>query len=510
MVLLLLWTAFILYRGAVVPPVSHDAMTYHLPRAAAFVQAHGFVHVDSPDRRMTAFPANYELLLADVILLTGSDALTEWIGTAFYLLFLGMTAMVAQRWWGAGRHLTAAILAAGGAPLLLLHSGADKNDVMAAVFAVGALFWSARWCAEGGRAPAVLAIVCGAMGVGTKLTVGAVVLAIVPFGVVALFRRRPRPRDVAATALFAIAAFLLLGGWVFVANILAPAATRQAAAGVPTAPYGDWRNLWELPYALVRVSLGFHAPWSWPKHDLFFSHYGVLFGLAALALPFCIARYRRAAGREQTTASLAALLAFAILLPIVQLPRMFSGSIARYGVFLLPFVLAWTLVPLVRELDLRKPRYAAAVVGLIAVVFVLEALDIAAHDTFVSPEYIRWAAAHPGTRETPLTRTRAAFIADGLAGPRDTVAIFGGSDVWLYPAFGKHLTRTVRHLPYNATAADIPPAAQWVVVDYAPPLGQPPSTRELRFVDEVAADRRYRLAWRNRLLNQAVFRRVAQ
>ncbi|HUP45726.1 MAG TPA: hypothetical protein VM779_09465, partial [Thermoanaerobaculia bacterium] len=28
------WMAFILWRGAVIPPVSHDALAYHLPKAA--------------------------------------------------------------------------------------------------------------------------------------------------------------------------------------------------------------------------------------------------------------------------------------------------------------------------------------------------------------------------------------------------------------------------------------------------------------------------------------------
>ncbi|MEA2490725.1 MAG: hypothetical protein QOH21_2517 [Acidobacteriota bacterium] len=510
--LLLLWTAFILWRGAVVPPVSHDAMTYHLPRAAMFVQAGGFERFASPDARITTFPANYELLLADVFLLTGSDALTEWIGTAFYLLFLGVTAMVARRWWGPGLHVTAAVLVAGGAPLLLLHSGADKNDVMAAVLAIGALFWSARWCAEGGRAAAMLAIVCAAMAVGTKMTAGAVLLAIVPFGIAALLRRKPRPRDIAASALFTALAFLLLGGWVFVQNVLAPAAQASSVtAGVPTAAYGDWRNLWELPYALVRVSLGFHAPWPWPKHDLFFSHYGALFGLAMLALPFCVIRYRRAGSRERTIGSLAALLGFAILLPIVQLPRLATGAIARYGVFVLPFVLAWTIVPVVRELELRFPRYARAALAVIAIVFVLEAVDIARNDTFVPLEYARWAAAHPGTRETVYARTRATLAVDRLAAANDTVAVFGGSDVWLYPAYGRQWTRRVIHLPYNANSARaaIPDAARWVVVDQAPATLLHPTPAELAFFDGMRRDGRFTLAWRNATFNQAVFQRTA-
>src|ERR1043166_545826 len=116
-----LWTIFILWRSTVVPPQNHDAMTYHLPKAILMLQAQGFERFASPDMRLVTFPSNYELLLSSLLILERGDQLTEWIGTAFYLLFLACAAMIAERWWGRGPHVMACVLAVGGMHILLPH-----------------------------------------------------------------------------------------------------------------------------------------------------------------------------------------------------------------------------------------------------------------------------------------------------------------------------------------------------------------------------------------------------
>ncbi|HKS22628.1 MAG TPA: hypothetical protein VJZ76_07510, partial [Thermoanaerobaculia bacterium] len=131
-----LWTLFALWKGFVLPPQTHDALAYHLPKAAMMVQAHGFEHFVAPDPRIASLPANYELLLADVLAMSGSDTCTEWLGTLFFLFFLCATAAMAERFWPEHPHRAATALAAAGAPLLLLHSTADKNDVLVAALCV--------------------------------------------------------------------------------------------------------------------------------------------------------------------------------------------------------------------------------------------------------------------------------------------------------------------------------------------------------------------------------------
>ncbi|HEY0142008.1 MAG TPA: hypothetical protein VGF48_14005 [Thermoanaerobaculia bacterium] len=505
------WTAFILWRGSVVPPLSYDAMTYHFPKAALLVQHEGYTHLDSHDLRLRSFPANYELLVADLFLLTGSDRFADWIGTVFYLLFLAATAVVGRRWWGPGLHVVACVLGAGGAPLILLHSGADKNDLMTAFFAVMAIYWSARWCAEGGATPAALAILCGVLAIGTKLSAATIFFGVAPFGLVALIRRPPRPRWLLASIAFSAIALLLLGGWVFVMNATAPpmpGAKSGAAAAVPTAQYSEWQNLWQLPTEIVQASLGLRTARPWPKHDLFVSHFGVLFGIALLALPFCIWRYRSTG--ERTIASVAAVIAFLMLLPIHQVGFEQYAAILRYSMFVLPFVLAWTVAPVVRELLERRPIWAHGIATLLALTFLVQAIDIAANDTFAPIEYVRWAAANPGTREGPHVRNRAAFIADQLAGPHDTIAVFGGVDVWIYPAYGRQFTRRVIRLASDATVAEVPDDAQWLLIDDPPPYRKRPSEGQLRFFREAERDPRWVLRLRHRGFNQAVFQRVAK
>src|SRR5437016_14671771 len=61
------WALFAWWKGAVLPPQSFDALSYHLPKALLIMRAHGFEHFVAPDPRITNLPANYELMLADVL-----------------------------------------------------------------------------------------------------------------------------------------------------------------------------------------------------------------------------------------------------------------------------------------------------------------------------------------------------------------------------------------------------------------------------------------------------------
>ena len=137
-----LWIIFILWRSSIVPPLSHDALAYHLPKAVMIMQAHGYETFRVADLRIVTLPSNYELLLADVLILSGSDRLTEWLGAIAYLAMLMLTGAFAERWWRADRvAIAASILAVAATPLFLLHSGADKNDLMTAFFCGATLLW---------------------------------------------------------------------------------------------------------------------------------------------------------------------------------------------------------------------------------------------------------------------------------------------------------------------------------------------------------------------------------
>jgi hypothetical protein len=530
---LALWTLFALWKGSVLPPQSHDALAYHLPKAAMIAQAHGFEHFAAPDPRITSLPANYELLLADVLVMSGSDALTEWIGTLTFLLFLCATAAMAERWWREKAHRAATALAVAGAPLLLLHSSADKNDILVCFLGVAAIMWGARWVARGGRTPMLLVIVSLAIAGGTKPNAAAILAALAPF--LLLRWRAVRLRDVALTAAVAVLAFLLLGGVAYIDAAAAHGATSAQAGGGPRLTWGDFSNLWQAPALMLTVPFepkpnAVWVPWRgeywyWPHYEIFFSHYGALITILAVLAPFCALR-KNEPNRERTIATLATLLAAALILPLRMRPLGMFASMGRYLAFVLPVIACWSVPPMIEILRARSKLLANTFAGAIAAFFVVSAIDVAVGDRFAPLRFVEWAAAHRGTRHVWFMPNRAASVADRFAGPRDTIAIDGSFDTWSYPAFGAGLTRRVIFLPANVTPNDIPLEARWVVIDRSwsriwenpnlTDMGKfwsfvgrgKPAPEDVRLLLALERDPRFAQVFYDPRANQAVFKRI--
>lgn len=542
---LILWIAYVLWRGVVLPPANHDALAYHLPKAALLMQAHGFEQFVASDVRIVILPWNYELLLADILILEGSDQLTEWIGTLSYLLLLLATAAVARRWWGRGMHATLSALAVGASPVLLLNSGADKCDLLAAFLAVAAIVFASRWVVHGGRTAFALTTIALAVGAGVKPNVGAVGVAIAPFLLFRFFRElrahRVALRDLAAAGALAAAAFFLGGVLPYFINFRQNGLIEvQTSARTTILQYGDWQNLWEVPYLLLTVPLSRNTNavwvpwlkqyWFWPHYELFFSHYGKLFTLLALALPIAILVYRRAAPdairRERNIATWMAVLGVAISLPVATRPVGMFAAFPRYLAFVVPFIVCWTVAPAVRQLaaHARLHRMAWGVAAGIAGYFALNASLCAVDDRFAPLIYARWAAENPGTRMIYFTQKRAASFVDRQAGPTDTIGIDGTFDTWSYPAWGAKLTRKVIFLPSGATPATIPAEVQWIVLDHSwsslwgstTTMGDfwrniargPQAPEYLRLAGALAKDPHWQATYLDPPLGQAVFRRV--
>ena len=157
------WTVFALWRGATVFSPNHDAVSYHLPKAALLALAHGYQTFDGPDPRISNWPCDYELLLADVILLDGNDAHTAWVSTASLVAFLLAVGALAERWWGRGAPVLVAMLLSAGMTVVLLLADAHKNDLMAAALFVGGIALTAQWAATGDGAAGFCAVVSGAI-----------------------------------------------------------------------------------------------------------------------------------------------------------------------------------------------------------------------------------------------------------------------------------------------------------------------------------------------------------
>jgi hypothetical protein len=519
-----LWTLFALWKGFVLPPQTHDALAYHLPKAAMIAQAHGFEHFAAPDPRITSLPANYELLLADVLVMSGSDTCTEWLGTLSFLLFLCATAAVAERWWPQHPHRAATALAAAGAPLLLLHSTADKNDLLLGALCVAAILWAAR----GGRVPMLLAVVSLAMAGGLKPTAAAVLIALAPF-----LLMRWRELRLAELAVAAVLAFLLLGGvaWIDVFGLNHAGAAGPPAGFESSAKYGDFANVWRVPLLALLVPFEpnpnavwvpwLHEYWYWPHYEIFFSHYGALVSiLAVFAVIFAFRRNEP--NRERTIGTIAALAAAALILPMQMRPLGMFAAMPRYVVFVLPVIVCWSVPPLLELLGRRSPLLAQTFAAALVAFFAVSAFDVALNDRMAPLRFVRWAAQHPGDRHIWFMPNRAASVADRRAGAHDTIAVDGGFDTWTYPAYGAHLTRRVVFIHDDV----VPPAAQWVVIDHAygrvwrdpnlTDMGKfwnyvgrgKPDPAEVRLQLALERDPRWTEVFYDPRLNQAVFERI--
>jgi hypothetical protein len=545
------WIAYVLWRGTLLPPDSHDALAYHLPKAVFITRAHGYEYFTAPDSRIATFPSNYELLLADLLLMARSDQLSEWISTVTYILFLVVTAAIMERWWGRGPHVPIAVLLTAATPVLLLHSGADKNDLMSGYFAAAALLWGARWFARGGIMPWLLLIVTLVAGAGTKPQQAAIFIGISPFLLARAVRLGRslgvRWKPVVSTIAGSAAVFALCGGAPYVFDAfyghgrLVDAGVNGLEAGTASI-YGDWTNLWQFPYLLLTAPFSSdplsvwvpwrHQRWFWPKYELYFSNYGILFTLATMALPFCIWRYGRdgddATQQERLSYSVAALIGFLLILPVVFRPFGFFAGSGRYVVFVIPAVIGWTVASAIRELGQRDRAAVAVIAGGMALYFFVTAADVAVNDRFSPFEYA-WIAAHQSNPRwiwfASVTSERAGTVVDRLAGPDDVIAVDGGFDAWLYPAMGANQTRRIEFISPGPGTVQIPADAQWVIVDRAWHIiwGNPqfsdfggfwryqgkghPTPQDRRVLEALLADRRFEPVYYNSRLNQAVFRR---
>jgi hypothetical protein len=546
---IVLWIVFILWRGAIVPPLSHDALAYHLPKAVMIMQAHGYETFHAADLRIVTLPANYELLLADVLILSGTDRVTEWLSTIAYLAMLILTGAFAERWWRADRTaIVASILAVAATPLFLLHSGADKNDLMTAFFSGATLLWGARWCARGGRMPLLLAILSLALAVGTKPNGAAVAIGLAPF-VVWRAARGVRDhtigiRDLLSFVTVSILAVALLGGASYFYARLptqsAAPASHQTSAAIA---YGDWANLWQVPYLVLAAPFSpdsrrvwapwEHDSWYWPRYEIYFSNYGHLFTLLVLAAPFVAFGLRRrpdaTAVSERRAAIVASIIAIVLMLPAVVRPRgFFAGAFPRYGALIVPIVVCLTIPPLFARLvaTQERRRIAAVLLFALAGLFTLEAADCAVNDNFAPLDYVLRMRANPRSRAIYFDPNRAASVVDRLAGSHDTIAIDGAFDTWSYPAYGEHWTRPIIYLDDTATPASIANTAKWVVIDrswnvrwtnprlttlgkygdfYGKGKLQPD---DVRLFDLLRRDPRFRLVFHDAKNNQAVFARL--
>jgi len=540
---LLVWIDFSLWRGFVTPPASIDALSHHLPKAVLFAREHGYDALREVRFILSWRPSNYELLLADAIVLEGSDRATEWISTYFYAAFVLSALGLAERWSGGGvATLLATALLVGGVPVALLHSTDYKNDVMAAYFSTAAIVALDRWLNQRDLRAAVLAIAALVAAAGTKQPSAILAALAIPLLAWPLLRREVSPTRLFLTRIgaFSVAALLLLGGVAYVTRLRDRAATvieSTDTASYTERTYGHWSNVWKAPYVLIaqsfspdstRVSVPWSRnPWLWQRFSVYYSELGIPFSVCALAFPACIVFFRRRAIGQLAT-SAAALLAFVAILPFDSSPiGRYLVGLPRFALTIVPVVFAWTALPFVAWLEKHRRWAAQTLIIAAAGFFVWYGFRNAVYDEFAPLDYVVWARSHPDTRLPPLGRGRAPAVLDEAAGPRDHVAFHGGVSSLLYLTYGASLQRHVTLIPPGRGAPAIDDRVKWVVVDRSGNLiwgnenlrdfsdahlvgrGKP-TEEDLRVLRALMGDSRFAVEyWRPGAL-QAVFRRKTE
>ena len=538
---LVAWVFFLLWRTSITPPLTHDALAYHLPRAVLWMREGGFQSLALPvDARMRLLPANYEMLLADTMLLGGGDRFTEWLAIFFFGAFVLTAGALARRWWSDTTGAVATFLLTAAVPVLLLHAGADKNDVMTSFFILSALLWGGRWLGEGDRDALLLSIVAVASAVGTKPQGLLLAVAIAPVFAWRLVtearEKRLRGADIGVLAAVCVAGALLLGGALYGSRLMHEGAGGEQQQFVA---YDDWTNLWKAPWVLVAAPFSRSVeelwvpwsdrPWFWKRDELFFSSLGIPFVVCLLLIPFTLVRFRRiesGRARERLWMSLVAAAVYVLMLPVRDVPMphgVYVVALPRYVLFLAPVVFALTVAPAMRLIGERAARFVPAIGVVLALWFTYSAVRAVTHDRFLPLRYLSWAMTRPGTRIVPFDPRRAASVVDTVAGPHDRIAFDAGYGAWIHPAFGTGLTRPVTFI--GPGEPNIPADARWVVCDrswhiiWQHPgftdvsqwrqqlVAGRPTPEDLRVVEHLRRDPRFELVFYNPMLNQAVFRR---
>jgi hypothetical protein len=545
--LVVLWVAYSGAALAVIPVSNHDALSYHFPKAAWLATTGKFGLYASQDLRVTYFPDNYEMLAATLLAFLHSDTSTGWLTSAALILYLSTSFALFRRTWKDSATAALALPMLLASPVLLLHTTAHKNDILMGALALNALVWLGRWAVRGEPGAGILGIVSVALGLGTKFHG----LFLVPVSGFFLWRAwrsgvwKPRRQTLLLQGGFVAAAFVLLGGVQYIANVLSTGkvmgieqiSTPNAMNTVAYPAYWQVpRFIWMFLAAPVLTSgQFFRVPWNgetwfWPAYELYFSHYGLHVSLLILLLPFAVwwsrARLAPEIAPEVTVISIAALLLVTLNLLMGLRPYGSFAFIPRFLFFALPVLLLWTWCPLARYLGARRSLSWIPLAASLAIPAAYMGITIQ-KDGFTPYRYVEWLWLHPEQRRTIYhTDWRAEQVVDRMAGPHATVATDSGYDGWTYPLFGARLSRHVEVIPDGSGPYVPGPEVEWVAIDHAFPIiwgnanfqsmsqasrylgrGQL-SEQDLRVYRSLAANRDFELVYFVPNLFQAVFRRI--
>jgi hypothetical protein len=206
--------------GLVAAPTNWDSMTYHLSRAAYWLQEGSALRFEGGSLRQLDSMPNAELATAWTMALSGGDRFVELVQ---WLALVTCVAAIA----GLARFLnfTRAEAAAAGAlfavlPGPVLQSVTTQNDLVTAACIVATALFAARAMRDGQPGMIALAGASLGLGLGTK---GAVLMALPALAIIpgaAAWRSRPSKRTLTTAAGAVAVGFVFFGAFQYTQNLV--------------------------------------------------------------------------------------------------------------------------------------------------------------------------------------------------------------------------------------------------------------------------------------------------
>jgi hypothetical protein len=459
-----------LLMGVDVAPTNWDSMSYHLSRAAYWLQQHSATHFSGGSIRQLGSAPNGEILQAWSLAITGTDrfvAMVQWlalVGIAFCTYF-GAGLLGFDRRSSVFAAALFVVL-----PQPILQSSSTQNDLIAAFFVLATAMFAVRGLRDRHPGDVAVAALAAGVAVGTKGTVLALAPSLAIIVGAAIWRYRPPARFVVRGVAGLVVATIALGAWGYALNVdagdpvfggLNEQTQRESAIGE-----NEVRALWTFVDSPGSGALWFNTFSTKLAHktvghleipQLFAfnlddavsedtSAYGLIGWLALFPLLFYVA-FARGSGERRPWA-------IAALVGIVLFPIVFEFNI-WVGRLMLPTVAL--AAPLFATLA-RRPGLAGASVAAVMVALI-PCLIVNPNKLLLVPEH-RYKATQKSRVDqmTALRRDmRPVIVAvNRQLGTTGALAFVGSEDSWDYPLFGEHLER--RLVRFSSLRAATPQA----------------------------------------------------
>jgi hypothetical protein len=486
-----------LVMAIAVAPSNWDSMTYHLSRAAYWLQEGSAGHFPGGSVRQLESPPNGEILQAWTMAISGGDRLTavvQWLS----LLGVGCCVYMGARIlrFARGPALFAAALFAV-LPQPIMQAASTQNDLITAFFVVATAAFGARGLRD--RHPGDLAIAALAAGVavGTKGTVLALGPSLAIILVAAAWGWRAPRRLVLGAVAGTLIAVVALGSYGYVQNAQEYGSPFGDIAGKTQRESGVIGNGVRVLWTFADLP-GIGAPWvNAVAQRAAFKVGADRFQLRdrfAFTVDNAISEDTSAFGPVGWVLLFPLLLAFALRRRAGPARFVAIAGLAGIALFAVAFEYnIWVGRLLVPAVALAAPLFAwlavrsaiSSVTVLLAAVVLVPCLAVNPTKPLL-PDLPAPTVLHRD-RLAQMTVTRPEMVGviaavDRGLGPRGALAFAGDEDSWDYPFFGPHLERRV--VRFRAPARLTEPelrrlGVQGVLFANVPPQRRFPGARQI-------------------------------